>query len=147
MNYSVRYTPEAMRDMDTVWDGVYEVSKSYDIADWYVEEFADTIATKKIFPFSGIPLEYRGLFTGFCSVNYKKYKAFYRVRDGYLEVIRIILTKIDYIKMLFGEQEESFDDFKVESAEEKASVLYKKVIGAFFMFCRGCLVLGFTAYI
>ena len=65
MSYSVRYTPEAMRDMDAIWDGV----------------------------------------------NYKKYKAFYRVRDGYLEVIRIILMKSDYIKMLFGEQEESFDDF------------------------------------
>jgi len=111
MSYSVRYTPEAMRDMDAVWDGVYEASKSYDIADRYVEEFADTIAAKKTFPFSGIPLEYRGLFTGFYSVNYKKYKAFYRVCDGYLEVIRIIMMKSDYIKMLFGEQEESFDDF------------------------------------
>ena len=28
MSYSVRYTPEAMRDMDDVWDGVYEASKS-----------------------------------------------------------------------------------------------------------------------
>lgn len=111
MSYSVRYTPEAMRDMDAVWDGVYEASKSYDIADRYVEEFADTIAVKKTFPFSGIPIEYRGLFTGFYSVNYKKYKAFYRVRDGYLEVIRIIMMKSDYIKMLFGEQEESYDDF------------------------------------
>lgn len=44
-------------------------------------------------------------------MNYKKYKAFYRVRDGYLEVIRIIMSKSDYIKMLFGEQEEPFDDF------------------------------------
>ena len=111
MSYSVRYTPEAIRDMDAVWDGVYEALKSYDIADWYVEEFADTIAAKKAFQFSGIPLEYRGLFTGFYFVNYKKYKAFYRVRDSYLEVIRIIMSKSDYIKMLFGEQEEPFDDF------------------------------------
>ena len=66
---------------------------------------------KKAFQFSGIPLEYRGLFTGFYFVNYKKYKAFYRVRDSYLEVIRIIMSKSDYIKMLFGEQEEPFDDF------------------------------------
>lgn len=110
MNYTIRYTPEAMRDMENVWDGVYEASKSYDIADQYVEEFADTIASKKIFPFSGIPLEYRGLFTGFYSVNYKKYKAFYRVRDGYLEVARIIMAKRDYMKVIFGEQEE-FDDF------------------------------------
>ncbi len=107
MNYSVRYAPEAMRDMNAVWDGVYEASRSYDIADRYVEEFADTIAAKKTFPFSGIPLEYRGLFTGFYFVNYKKYKAFYRVRDGYLEVARIVMAKCDYMKVLFGEQEES----------------------------------------
>ena len=106
MNYSIRYTSQAMRDMDTVWDGVYEVSKEYDIADRYVEEFADAIAEKRCFPFSGIPLQYRGLFTGFYSVNYKKYKAFYRVRDGYIEVIRIIMSKRDYMTILFGEPEE-----------------------------------------
>ncbi len=34
---------EAMRDMDAVWDGVYETSKNYDIADRYIEEFADAL--------------------------------------------------------------------------------------------------------
>ena len=105
MSYSVRYTPEAVRDMEAVWDGVYEASKYYDIADRYIEEFAEAIAAKKTFPLSGIPLEYRGLFTGFYSVNYKKYKAFYRVRDDYMEVVRIIMAKSDYMKILFGETE------------------------------------------
>ena len=105
MSYSVRYTPEAVRDMEAVWEGVYEASKNYDIADRYIEEFAEAIAAKKTFPLSGIPLEYRGLFTGFYSVNYKKYKAFYRVRDDYMEVVRIIMAKSDYMKILFGETE------------------------------------------
>lgn len=106
MNYSIRYTPQAMRDMDAVWDSVFEASMAYDIADRYVEEFTDAIAEKRFFPFSGIPLQYRGLFTGFYSVNYKKYKALYRVRDCYVEVIRIIMTKRDYMTILFGEPEE-----------------------------------------
>ncbi|MDO4940039.1 MAG: type II toxin-antitoxin system RelE/ParE family toxin [Lachnospiraceae bacterium] len=106
MMYSLRYTPEAMRDMDAVWDGVYEASKSVDIADKYVNEFADTISEKKQFPLSGIPLLYRGLFTGFYSVNFKKYKAFYRVNDTYIEVIRIIMAKRDYMTILFGEPDE-----------------------------------------
>lgn len=110
MSHSVRYTPEAVRDMEAVWDGVYEAAKEYDIADRYVKEFADVIAAKKTFPFSGIPLEYRGLFTGFYSVNCKKYKAFYRVRDGYIEVARIIMTKCDYMKILFGETESGQED-------------------------------------
>ena len=102
MTYKIHYTPEALRDMDAVWDGVWEASGSYDLADQYVHEFADAIAGKKEFPFSGIPLYYRGLFTGYYSVNFKAYKAFYRVREDYIEVARIVMMKQDYMKKLFG---------------------------------------------
>ena len=105
MTYKIRYTPTARKDMETVWDGVLEASASYDIADKYVEEFADKIAAKKDFPESGIPLYYCGLFTGFYSVNFKAYKAFYRLNDGYIEVIRVLLAKMEYMKILFGESE------------------------------------------
>ena len=37
--YLLRYTPQAMRDMDSVWDEVYQASKSYDIADKYIKDF------------------------------------------------------------------------------------------------------------
>ncbi|MEE3461559.1 MAG: type II toxin-antitoxin system RelE/ParE family toxin [Lachnospiraceae bacterium] len=105
MKYKIRYTPAAQKDMDDVWDGVLAASASYDIADKYVEEFTDKIAAKKDFPESGIPLYYRGLFTGFYSVNFKAYKAFYRINDGYIEVIRVLLVKMEYMKILFGESE------------------------------------------
>lgn len=103
--YKIRFTPEAMRDMDAVWDGVYEASKEFDVADKYVNDFIDEMEKKKQFPLSGLPLVYRGLFTGFYVVNFKKYKAFYRVHDSYIEVIRIIMEKRDYMKILFGESE------------------------------------------
>ncbi|MCM1468107.1 MAG: type II toxin-antitoxin system RelE/ParE family toxin [Alistipes sp.] len=105
MKYKLRYSPAAQKDMDDVWDDVVEVSASYDIADRYVVEFADKIAAKKDFPESGIPLYYRGLFTGFYSVNFKEYKAFYRINDGYIEVIRVLPAKMEYMKILFGESE------------------------------------------
>lgn len=103
--YKIRYTPAAMRDMDAVWDGVYEASKESDVADRYVGDFIDEMEKKKQFPFSGIPVVYRGLFTGFYAVDFKKYKAFYRVYDSYIEVIRIIMEKMDYMQILFGESE------------------------------------------
>ncbi len=103
--YKIRYTPEALRDMEAVWDDAYEASKESDIADRYVNDFIDEIGKKKQFPLSGIPLVYRGLFTGFYAVNFKKYKAFYRVYDNYIEVIRIIMEKMDYMKILFDESE------------------------------------------
>ncbi|MCM1049047.1 MAG: type II toxin-antitoxin system RelE/ParE family toxin [Clostridiales bacterium] len=105
IEYKIRYTPEAMRDMEAVWNGVYEASKESGVADRYVEDFIDEIEKKKQFPLSGIPLVYRGLFTGFYSVNFKKYKAFYRVYESYIEVIRIIMEKMDYMQILFGESE------------------------------------------
>ncbi len=102
-----RYAPEALRDMDAVWDGVWEASGSYDLADQYVNEFADVIAGKKEFPLSGIPLYYRGLFTGYYSVNFKAYKAFYRVREDCIEAARIVMKKQNYMKKLFGNDENS----------------------------------------
>ena len=103
--YKIRYTPEVMRDMDAVWDGVYEASKEFDVADRYVNDFIDEMEKKKQFPLSGIPLVYRGLFTGFYVINFKKYKAFYRVYESYIEIIRIIMERRDYMKILFGEPE------------------------------------------
>lgn len=105
IKYKIRYTPEAMRDMDEVWDSVYVVSKEADVADRYVNDFIDEMEKKKEFPFSGIPIVYRGLFTGFYAVHFKMYKAFYRVHDSYIEVIRIIMEKRDYMMILFGESE------------------------------------------
>ena len=105
MRYRIRYTPAAQRDMDIVWDGVLAASASYDTADKYVDEFAEKIAGKTDFPESGIPLYYRGLFTGFYSINFKAYKAFYRIKDGYIEVIRVLPAMMEYLKILFGESE------------------------------------------
>ncbi len=90
MTYRIRYTPKAQRNMDDVWTGVYEASGDYDTSDRYVLGIMDAIAEKKESPQSGIPLEYRGLFTGYYSLNYKAYKAFYRIRDEYIEVLRIV---------------------------------------------------------
>ena len=41
--YPIRYSPEAVNDLDTVWDDVYEASKNYDIADKYVDDLMDRI--------------------------------------------------------------------------------------------------------
>ncbi len=80
---------------------VYQASKSYDIADKYIKDFIDTITKKKQFPTSGIPLRYKGLFTGFYFRVFKKYMEFYRIKENYMEVIRIIHKKRYYMQILF----------------------------------------------
>ncbi len=105
MKFLIQYSPAAQSDLTSVWEGAYAASKSFDTADKYTDELMDRIGAKADFPHSGIPLCYRGLFTGFYSVNYKAYKAFYRVTEKNLEVIRILPIKIDYLKILFPETE------------------------------------------
>ena len=105
MSYVIRYSPSARRDIDRVWDDVFSASAGLEVAECYVMDFLDVTAQKRVFPESGIPLYYRGLFTGFYSVNFKAYKAFYRVHGNYVEVIRVLLQKQEYMKVLFGEEE------------------------------------------
>ena len=99
----VKYSPMAADDLEDVWQNVYEASGDQNIANHYVNGLMDEVAEKAAFPKSGIPLSYDGIFTGFYSVNYKMYKAFYRVKDGDIEVARIIMRKRDYMKILFEE--------------------------------------------
>ena len=99
--YLLRYTPQAVRDMDSVWEDVYDASQSPDIADKYIKDFAEVIAGKKQFPKSGTPLRYKGLFTGFYYVIFKKYMAFYRIEDNYVEVARVLYGRRDYMQILF----------------------------------------------
>ena len=101
MIFKIRFSPLAQKDMDKVWDDVFEASKEIDVASKYVEDFIQVILGKKEYPESGIPLCYRGLFTGYYSVNFKAYKAFYRIKEEYIEILRIFMMKQDYIKILF----------------------------------------------
>ena len=108
MSYTLRFSSRSLEDLDAVWDDVVEASKDYDTADRYIEDFLQKIGEKKIYPKSGIPLYYRGLFTGFYIVNFKAYKAFYRINEDYIEIIRIIPQKMDYMKVLFIKNEEDW---------------------------------------
>ena len=105
MTYKIRYSPKALKDMDNIWDDVLEASKDFDIADKYLDDLVDGISKKREAPKTGIPLFYRDLFTGFYYIHFKAYNAFYRIKDDYIEVSRILLSKMEYMKELLGEEE------------------------------------------
>ena len=100
MNFEIRYSPSAVKDLDDVWDGVWEASQDLDITDQYIRDLTGKISEKKNYPKTGAPLYYRGLFTGYYFITFKAYIAFYRITDNYLEVSRVLLSKRDYIKIL-----------------------------------------------
>ena len=41
MSYRIEYSPVAIRDMDRVWDEVYEASKEVEVATRYIDDLMD----------------------------------------------------------------------------------------------------------
>lgn len=97
MNYEIFYSPAAVSDLESVWDGVFEASSDYDTADNYVNGIREKIRSIQRIPRSGIPLCFENVFTGVYFVVYKKYHAFYRIRENRIEVSRILLGKSNYL--------------------------------------------------
>lgn len=50
MKMKVHYSPEAGKDLTSVWKGVYDVSKSFDIAEQYTDDLMDIIDKKRYPP-------------------------------------------------------------------------------------------------
>ncbi|MEE3420951.1 MAG: type II toxin-antitoxin system RelE/ParE family toxin [Lachnospiraceae bacterium] len=104
MSYEIRYSPLAEKDLDAVWDGVWEASQSIEVTDTYINDLIDKISEKKEYPKTGAPLYYRSLFTGYYFITFKAYIAFYRIEENVIEVARVLPVKMDYMKVLFGKQ-------------------------------------------
>ena len=101
MSYRIEYSPAALRDMDRVWDEVYEALKEVEVATRYIDELMDQIEEKREFLKSGTPLYYDERFTGYYFVVFKAYIAFYQVKEDRMLVDRVLYGKSDYMRTLF----------------------------------------------
>lgn len=102
MSIKVQYSDAALLDLDQIWTGVLETSADFDTADNYIQNLQNAIKEKNVFPYSGAPLNFNGVFTGYYYVVYKAYVAFYVVRDDKLQVSRILPWRSNYIQTLLG---------------------------------------------
>ena len=98
--YSVKYSKSAIRDLDRVWDEVFEASRDVDITRKYLEELLDKIDAKADYPRSGSPLYYEDMFTGYYYVSFKKYIAFYRLKEEAIYIDRVLFAACDYMRLL-----------------------------------------------
>lgn len=102
ITYDISYSPEAIRDMDGIFDEVLMVSCDLDITHRYLENLQDKIEEMVGHPKTGTPLYYEELFTGYYSVRFKEYLAFYRLEGTVMYVDRVLQRKRDYLSILFG---------------------------------------------
>ncbi len=101
--YKLRYTPQFVSDIEMIREDVFTVSCSDAIADNYIRDFILKIKKRQEFPQSGIPLYYGDFFTGFYFVHFKAYNAFYVIKGEYIELVRALPSKSNYMRTLFGE--------------------------------------------
>ena len=104
MSYRIEYSQAAIRDLDRVWNEVYEASKEADIATRYVDGLIDCVAEKRAFPKSGAPLYYENGFTGYYYVVFKAYMAFYRIVEERILVDRVVFGRSDYMRIIFQDR-------------------------------------------
>ena len=86
MKYQVEYSATAIRDLDRIWNEVFEASKDYDTTQKYLDDLT--------------PLYYEDLFTGYYFVVFKAYMAFYRVEEDRMLVDRVLFAASDYMRCL-----------------------------------------------
>ena len=105
MAYQIRYSFEARRDLRKVFEDVWAISADLETARKYTADLILQISSIQEYPRIGFSLCIGDYFTGFYSVNFKAYKAFYRIDEPFIEVIRILPIKADHLRILFPQDE------------------------------------------
>lgn len=101
MKFALRYSADALKDLDSIWTDVFQASDSFDIADNYIDGLLAEVSRIQNHPKTGSQLFFDDVFTGIRYIRYKAYLVFYRIGKQHVEVSRILLAKSDYLKTLF----------------------------------------------
>ena len=105
MKYSLSFTPEAIKDLENVYESFLEASNDIKTAEKYLQELVNAIKDKKTFPLSAPLVDFCDLVNDIRHVKYKAYIAFYRVADKTIEVLRVLPGKSDYLNILISDND------------------------------------------
>lgn len=102
----LKYSPDALKDLDSIFDYIAFDLKEPNTAESFIKCILSQHNKLKDFP--GIGAIYKlpnGVETVYRYLVYKGYLSFYRVVNGTIYIDRVLNGKTDYIGILFG----SFD--------------------------------------
>ena len=111
MKNSIYYSPEAMSDLDEIWEYIFSELCSPQAAENTVNHIMEAIDRLEDFPEIGTPLsavsgvesDCRFLISG-------NYMAFYRVMDRNVYVDRVLYGRRDYLRILFPDLSQEDED-------------------------------------
>ena len=98
----LKYTPEAIRDLQEIRDYIGKVLRNPRAAKRMIESILGQCGSLKEYPELGISI--RGRLDEETDLRYlicEKYLAFYRIAEDRIQVIRVLDGRTDYLKVLF----------------------------------------------
>lgn len=103
MDCKVNYSPSALRDLDSIDDYIsFELSNVH-AAEMLISDIIEAIDRLEEFPLSGTPLySIVDLETDYYFLVVKNYLVFYRFLNNVVYIDRVLYSKRDYLKILFG---------------------------------------------
>ena len=108
MKHKLRYSAQARKDLDEIWDYIVADLGNHIAAEKTVNRIMDDVDRLADFPEMGTMLrnvthmvtDYRYIVSG-------NYMAFYRIYDNTVYIVRILYGRRDYMRVLFGDTSDS----------------------------------------
>lgn len=103
----LRYSPEALNDLDEIWTYIFEELQNPTAAQKTVDGILDTTEMLKEFPEMGPELSsVTDVESGYRVLVCGNYLAFYRVTGAEVSIDRILYGRRDYLRILLGKLSE-----------------------------------------
>lgn len=102
MKNKMRYSPEALNDLDEIWEYIEKELYNPIAAENTINGIMDAVDMLKEFSQAGAILRFsNGISSGYRFVRYENYMSFYHINGDEVFIDRVIYGKRDYIKILF----------------------------------------------
>lgn len=102
MKYKLLYSPEALDDLDEIWDYILSELGNAIAAENTVARIMNDIELLCDFPESGTPLQAISRFpTAYRSIVSGNYRVFYSIKKETVYIVRILYGRRDYLRILF----------------------------------------------
>ena len=102
----LKYSPEALKDLDDIWEYIRSELSNPDAANNTVNVILDRAESLQEFPYSGAPLDVISrIHSDYRFVTAGNYLVFYRVREGTVYVDRVLYERRDCLRIRLGRKE------------------------------------------
>lgn len=102
----LKYSPEALKDLDDIWEYIRSELSNPDAADNTVNTLLDRAETLREFPYSSAPLDaISRIHSDYRLATAGNYLAFYRIHEETVYIDRVLYARRDCLRILLDRKE------------------------------------------